>query len=264
MRKKIRIIKVCKILFIFIGISSVKTYGQIGINTPNPYAELDVVSTTSGVLVPRYTGVQIEALIATPTASKNGMLVFCTSGNGIYVNQRCLYSYIYDSTTPANSAWASWCGYGGGYRRNVTIVTGSKTVAAPYTVQPTDDVIFCRFSSTDVGLTVSALFPYKNTTPNIILPDPSTCKGRQLVIYNDSGYSMSRTGSTVSDAYTGVDVLTNYPFYTNRGSFQPSYNLSLSNTYQGNYTVGFMGDMKGTRIQLVSDGTRWLTHDMND
>jgi uncharacterized protein (TIGR02145 family) len=63
------------------------SYGQIGINTdnsvPDNSAMLDVKSTTKGILVPRMTAAERNA-IANPAA---GLLVFCTDNNQFYSNK---------------------------------------------------------------------------------------------------------------------------------------------------------------------------------
>ena len=63
---------------------------QVGINTetPDPSAVLDVVSTTGGVLIPRMTAAQRDAIVNPAT----GLEVFCTDEG----NQG---KYYYDGTT---------------------------------------------------------------------------------------------------------------------------------------------------------------------
>jgi uncharacterized protein (TIGR02145 family) len=60
-------------------------FAQIGINTdnslPDNSAMLDVKSTNKGVLIPRLTQAQIAAI----SSSANGLQVFCTTDNKIYV-----------------------------------------------------------------------------------------------------------------------------------------------------------------------------------
>lgn len=68
-------------------------YGQVGINTPNPEAALDIVSDNSGILIPRMTAAQIEQ-ITTPT---EGELVFSTTNTGTTVNLEGFW--YYDGTT---------------------------------------------------------------------------------------------------------------------------------------------------------------------
>jgi len=84
MRKKIPLL--CLLL-------SIKAFSQVGINTPDPAAALDVVSSQSGILIPRMTAAQIQ-LIATPT---EGELVFSTTNTGTTVN--LIGFWFYDGTT---------------------------------------------------------------------------------------------------------------------------------------------------------------------
>ncbi|WP_034669556.1 hypothetical protein [Chryseobacterium populi] len=81
---------------------SVKTFSQIGINTPNPESSLDIVSDKSGVLIPRMTAVQVEQ-INLPT---EGELVFSTTNTGSIVNSIGFWYYDGSSWKPivANSS----------------------------------------------------------------------------------------------------------------------------------------------------------------
>ena len=74
-----------KAIFLIFLLTSVFSFSQVGINTTNPQAELDIRSSnqampsnTDGILIPRID----EFPVTNPTASKDGMLVFVT-GNGI-------------------------------------------------------------------------------------------------------------------------------------------------------------------------------------
>lgn len=71
-----------KLLFFIFLITSFFNYAQVGINTssPDPSSVLDIVSTTSGMLTPRMTTVQRNA-IATPA---EGLLVFDTDEDAFY------------------------------------------------------------------------------------------------------------------------------------------------------------------------------------
>jgi len=72
------------LLLVFLLFSSA-LFAQIGINTdnsvPDNSAMLDVKSTTKGVLIPRMTQAQIEAI----SSPANGLQVFCTTDSKIYV-----------------------------------------------------------------------------------------------------------------------------------------------------------------------------------
>jgi uncharacterized protein (TIGR02145 family) len=73
------------LLLLITGILSGKTFSQVSINTDgsqaDPSAILDSKSTTKGVLIPRMTQAQILAI---PNPA-NGLQVFCTTDNKIYI-----------------------------------------------------------------------------------------------------------------------------------------------------------------------------------
>ena len=59
------------------------TYAQVGIGTttPEPFAALDITSTTKGLLIPRMTAAERDAI----TSPAQGLIIFCTncaSGEG--------------------------------------------------------------------------------------------------------------------------------------------------------------------------------------
>ena len=78
--------------------------GNVGIGTATPAGILDVTSTTSGVIMPRMTVIQRDA-IATPV---NGMMVYNTDEDCMNVYQA--------------SAWTSLCG-GSGSNQDTLIYT---------------------------------------------------------------------------------------------------------------------------------------------
>jgi len=75
--------KIACIIYVF----TIGMYSQVGINTTNPRAQLDIVasnqatpSNTDGILIPR-----IDAFPTTnPGADQDGMLVYLTSANNFY------------------------------------------------------------------------------------------------------------------------------------------------------------------------------------
>ncbi len=86
---------------------SVSIYGQVGINTTNPNATLDIRSSnqtapqsTDGILIPK-----VDAFSAVnPTANQHGMLVYLTTTSG----SKSPGFYYWDNTVP------DWIGLGGG------------------------------------------------------------------------------------------------------------------------------------------------------
>lgn len=96
MNQKKHIIATFMLLFGWNMVSGQNNVG-IGTNTPNPNAVLEMQSTTQGVLVPRLTTVQRNA-IAAPT---EGLLVYDTDAN-------CFF--FYESTA---ATWTNLCAGGG-------------------------------------------------------------------------------------------------------------------------------------------------------
>lgn len=72
------------ILSLSLLVFSILAFSQVGINTDTPQATLDVVSTESGVIVPRMNSVEIKAI---PNAIE-GMMVYNTSLNCMMINLR--------------------------------------------------------------------------------------------------------------------------------------------------------------------------------
>ena len=86
------------LLFAFLLVTTVSLQAQVGIGTATPAAsaQLDVSSTTKGVLIPRMTGVQRTA-IATPA---EGLMVYQTDATaGFYI-----YQGVGAGWTPVSSA----------------------------------------------------------------------------------------------------------------------------------------------------------------
>lgn len=69
-------------------ISSSTAYCQVGIGTktPNPFSLLDLTATDKGLLLPRLTQTQVDALMANLNNSQNGMMVYNTS-------QQCIQTW---------------------------------------------------------------------------------------------------------------------------------------------------------------------------
>ena len=83
------------LLIVFLGLISASSFGQFSVSNdnspPDNSAMLDVKSVSKGVLFPRMTLVQRNAIISSAT----GLLVFCTDNNQFYTN----------TGTPASPTW---------------------------------------------------------------------------------------------------------------------------------------------------------------
>ena len=93
-----------KFLFAFAILSLGVANAQVGINTtsPNASAALDITSTDKGLLIPRMTAAERDA-IASPA---NALLIWNTSNNSFEVYKNtcsCWVTMIDNGNTPANS-----------------------------------------------------------------------------------------------------------------------------------------------------------------
>ena len=92
-------------LLAVLAVISLTTYGQIGIGTATPHASaaLDITSTTSGLLPPRMTQAQRNA-ISTPAA---GLMVYCTdcgaNGEPQYYNGTSWVNMVGGTAAPLTS-----------------------------------------------------------------------------------------------------------------------------------------------------------------
>lgn len=84
------------ILSTYIILAGTLAYAQVGIGTSDPQAVLDIVSTTNGVLIPRMTASQIEA-ITTPDESE---LVYSLTDDGTVVNTVGFWFYYLGAWVP--------------------------------------------------------------------------------------------------------------------------------------------------------------------
>lgn len=80
-------IKIKKLLIISSTSLGWLSYGQVGINTVSPKATLDIVAkngsqAADGLLVPRFTALELSGKDAIYNNEQNGTLVFVTSANG--------------------------------------------------------------------------------------------------------------------------------------------------------------------------------------
>lgn len=131
-----------KLFIAFLLLYCIKGEAQVGVGTttPNSSAQLDITSTSKGILIPRMTAAQREA-IASPAT---GLMVFQTDGTA---------GFYYNSGTPAIPAWAmvqtSTNGVADGSITNAKLasaaVTGSKikfrTVSSAVTLDADDYVV---------------------------------------------------------------------------------------------------------------------------
>ena len=114
-KTSIQIIFVLNLLF-FLPASA----QRVGVGTANPNAALDISSTTQGILIPRMTALQAEAI----TAPATGELVYVTTGNGSVINKTGFW--YYDNTV--------WRPFGGSAQPVINIYNTNGTLASDRTV----------------------------------------------------------------------------------------------------------------------------------
>ncbi len=219
-----------QLLTLLIIISFSAAFGQVGINTTNPQAQLDirssnqaVPSNTDGILIPK-----VDVFPATnPTTAQNGMMVFLTTTIGI----KPPGFYYWDSTT---SSWIGLAASTSGW----ALIGNSGTVAGTNFIGTTDNQgLDFRTNNTIRGRFTSAGFlGIGTTTPN-----------QQLELTEN--FRLPLTTSTTGIIYAGTfrfaHNLGGTYFGTNAGNLATtsSWNTGIGqNVMQsqttGNYNVG--------------------------
>ena len=210
------------LIFLLFLASGINLSAQVGINTdgttPDNSAMLDVKSTTSGMLVPRMTTIQRNA-IASPAP---GLLVFCTDNYFYYSNQGTAAS---PNWVMVNSKWAPvslGISYMGG---NVGIgttvpgynldVEGLSTYVNVKATGGTANLNLDKATATDNSLLVcqKAYIPYWGI---------GTLGSDNFTIYN-AGYSTEALG---------INLATNNATFSGRLGIKiyPNYDLHVNST----------------------------------
>ena len=228
---------------------------NIGINstgaTPNASAMLDIVSSTSGLLIPRMTTAQKTALNPLPVAAQ-GLLIYQTDGSeGLYYNTSITTTPIWNALSPGAIVLPLSISDGGtglATKSFVDLTTlqnninGAKTFLVNVTV-PTLNTITVGLgpgtgNATNTALGLSALAG--NTTATNV-----TAVGNQALIGNTTGGSSVAVGyqalmantTGVSNTATGSQAL----FTTTTGGFNTAYGggALYTTTGIGNTATGY-------------------------
>lgn len=154
-------------------------------------------------------------------------------------------------------------GTGGAMYENFTIIEGLHTIANPYIVQPNDYLLILRFQGSGINgtantaidgnansSTISRYPPYINSTANLILPDPTTCKGRILRLINDT-YTINTSKA--------ITVYTNYPMFCIDGTAHHYNDSPNSIVHERDYKVAAGNPIDGSRWCIFSDGANWIS-----
>jgi hypothetical protein len=202
--------KIFTILALVLVTSSI--FAQIGINNENPDASaaLDITSTTGGVLIPRMTETQRDAI--SPAAT--GLMIYQTDGTAGF--------YYYNGS--------SWEGY---YSKNEvdTLIANLQTQITNNAIRVGDfyggGVVFYIFESGDTGYIAGE-------THGLIAAVADQSDGIQW--YNGSYVTTGATGTAIG---TGADNTTT--IISVQGATETSYAAGLARAYTGGgYTDWFL------------------------
>jgi hypothetical protein len=248
----------CNYILIVIALTFIfnsATAQNIGINStganPNASAVLDIVSSTSGLLIPRMTAAQKTALNPLPAAAQ-GLLIYQTDGTeGFYYNTSITTTPIWNAVSPGAFALPlsiSNGGTGSAAQNFVDLTTlqnninGAKTFLVNVTV-PTLNTLTVGIgpgtgNATNTAIGLSALAG--NTTATNV-----TAVGYQAAIGNTTGGSTVAVGyqalmantTGVSNTATGRQAL----FTTTTGGFNTAYGAGslYTTTGIGNTATGY-------------------------
>jgi hypothetical protein len=217
------------IFVIFFLIFTCRSFSQVAINTdastPDNSAMLDVKSTTKGMLIPRMTAAQRDA-IASPAT---GLLIFCTTNNLYYSN---IGTPVAPNWIFVNSQWLanqSRIYYNGGY-------VGIGTNLPEFLLDVQSSGAFIRIKSTVgwAGIILDKTNPADNGY--LIHSQGGTSLWTEGTIGNNN-FSL-HNWNTLSDALT-VNIANNYARFSGRFGINtdPSYDLHV-NSYD--YTAGYV------------------------
>lgn len=109
-----------KITLLFCLFSLMNVKAQVGVDTSDPKAALDITSTTQGVLIPRLTATQAEA-ISNPGL---GELIYSTTNSGVTIKSQGFW--YYDGTT--------WKPFGAVAQPNIDLYNGDGTLTTNRTM----------------------------------------------------------------------------------------------------------------------------------
>lgn len=226
---------------IFMIASHIKA--QVGINNdgsqPDPSAMLDVKSTSKGILVPRLTFAERDAIILPAT----GLLIFCTSNNQFYSNKGtpAIPNWIMVSSQWFSSGsdiyfFGGKVGIGTTNPQNKLDITGNAVIGSSYSgtlIAPTNGLLIegrvgigtsspTTAAALEVTSTNCGFLPPRMTTTqrNAILNPPAG-----LIIFNSESKALN-----IFDGTTWVLLMPVYPSFICGQSFTDYRNGQVYNT----------------------------------
>ena len=190
------------LIFVFLSFS-IKAQTGIGTATPNAAAKLEIAATDKGLLIPRMTKAQREAI--TLSSAANGLMVYQTNDvSGFYVN----------TSTTTTVSWlrvnTDWTKTG----NDIAFTTGNISTTGTLTGGNTNTSTISGFAANVAS--ISANYPLTASDNGKILQSTSTTA---ITITIPTGLP---TGFNCTVVQMGAGQLTFSGTYFNRGSFTKS------------------------------------------
>jgi hypothetical protein len=234
-----------KLLFLLFVISGLNLSAQVAINSdgtaPDNSAMLDVKSTTAGMLVPRMTTIQRNA-IASPAP---GLLVFCTDNNFYYSNQGTAIS---PNWVMINSKWSP-VGLGISYTGGNV---GIGTTAPGYNLDVEGLSTYVYVKGT--GGTANLILDKANTNDNSLM----VCERAYIPTWGigtlgSDNFTIYNSG--ISSEALGINQTNNYASFSGRIGIKtyPNYDLHVNST---DFTAAFITTNSdgGTAMDVEATG----------
>ncbi|MBL7731750.1 MAG: hypothetical protein JNM88_11280 [Chitinophagaceae bacterium] len=177
----------------------------VGTTTPNASAQLDVTSTTKGMLIPRMTQAQRTAI----TNPAQGLLVYQTDGtSGFYVNKSSIPAVPnWVTINEGINYWSAGLSPNSIYNNNTgNVGIGAATPQYPLTVQSNGIGISQQSSdaSTQVGFFTTAGAAYLQTHTNHDLLFSTNNGAAQLTLKTGGNFGVGNTNPTNKLDVTGT------------------------------------------------------------
>ena len=238
------------LLFILLVCITITTYSQVGIGTttPDASAELDITSTTSGILIPRMTQAQRDAIVAPAT----GLLIYQTNNTPSF--------YYYDGTI-----WTTFGGGGGTYTftNGLTEAAGTAKLGGAL-VNDTDITLgfydmnynVTSFGDMNINVSGSGEFNLQKSGENRFIFENSG----ELTFFTDTKRNLASDNPLIH--INAADDYINFGDYAFKDSDDgDNFNDTGNNSFTKDFVLGvYSGSSGGTAINLGSieyivDGT---------
>ncbi|NOT50503.1 MAG: hypothetical protein HOP10_04410 [Chitinophagaceae bacterium] len=201
----------------------------IGTSTPNASAQLDVVSTNKGLLLPRMTSSN-RVLISNPA---NGLIVYDTTFNRLYQYQDGVWRYLINNTYWVQSSTRNWV-YNTGDSVGIGTSIPTQRLDVSGNIRSRDDILADNNITATGNIGAANISTGGNLTAGGIL----TTGGTTLLIGDvttNSDLIVNNVAATMQLKSSGV----------NKGYFQLSGNNVRMGTNSGNSTGNLIIRMNG-------------------